>query len=350
MTSLTDMLTKFVNSNTASTSGSRTLPSNTITNPKEDLKGITTQSGIAYQGPTIPTTSSSPPKVVKRETKVTKYTVPPTNNGSTKDVQPPVVQVQPQVPNSKPVVAPVSAPKPNPKPSIPYPSRLNNQKIREKANNQIEKFYQIFQDLHFNISFADALILMPKFASTLKMLSLVDLGASINLMPLSVWKKLSLPELTPTCMTLELADRSISQPIGITEDVYVKVGKFQFHIDFIVVDFDANPRVLLILERSFLKTRRALIDVYEGELTLRVGKEAVTFNTDQTSRYSSNYDDNSVNRIDVIDMACKEYSQEVLGFSDVIASGNLTPYYDPIISTSSPTRTPDYARAHPSNM
>ncbi|GKB18675.1 hypothetical protein Tco_0852598 [Tanacetum coccineum] len=104
------------------------------------------------------------------ETEVTKDTVPPTNNGSTEDVQPPVVQVQPQVPNSEPVVAPVSAPKPNPKPSIPYPSRLNDQKIREKANNQIEKFYQIFQDLHFDISFADALILMPKFASTLKSL------------------------------------------------------------------------------------------------------------------------------------------------------------------------------------
>ncbi|GJS93224.1 reverse transcriptase domain-containing protein [Tanacetum coccineum] len=171
-------------------------------------------------------------------------------------------------------------------------------------------------------------------------LALADLGASINLMPLSVWKKLSLPELTPTCMTLELADRTISQPIGIAEDVYVKVGKFQFLADFVVVDFDADPRVPLILGRSFLKTGRALIDVYEGELTLRVGKEAVTFNLDQTSRYSSNYDDMTANRIDVIEMACEEYSQEVLGFSDVIASGNPTPYYDPIVSTSSPTLTP----------
>ncbi|GKA87176.1 reverse transcriptase domain-containing protein [Tanacetum coccineum] len=88
------------------------------------------------------------------------------------------------------------------------------------------------------------------------------------------------------------------------------------------------------------RTGRALIDVYEGELTLRVGKEAVTFNLDQTLRYSSNYDDMTANRIDVIEMACEEYSQEVLGFSDVIASGNPTPYYDPIVSTSSPTLTP----------
>ncbi|GJU05362.1 reverse transcriptase domain-containing protein [Tanacetum coccineum] len=343
-------------------SGSGTLPSNTITNPKVDLKGITTRSGVAYQGPTIPTTSS-PPKVVERETEVTKDT---------------------------PVVIPVSAPMPNLKPSIPYPLRRNDEKRREKANDQVEKFYKIFQDMSFEISLADALILMPKFASTLKALignkeklsemtitplkehcsavipnklpekhgdpgkflipcdfpgmeeclALADLDASINLMPLSVWKKLFLPELTLTCITLKLVDRSITKPIGIAEDVYLKVGKFKFPADFVVVDFDADSRVPLILGRSFLKTGRALIDVYEGELTLRVGKEAITFNLDQTSRYSSNYDEMTANRIDVIEMAYEEYSQEVLGFSDVIASGNPTPYYDPIVSTSSPTLTP----------
>ncbi|GJU04575.1 reverse transcriptase domain-containing protein [Tanacetum coccineum] len=243
---------------------------------------------------------------------------------------------------------------PNPKPSIPFPSRRNDERNPEKANNQKEKFYQIFQDMSFEISFADALILMPKFASTFKALignkeklgemartplnehcsavllkklpeklrdpgkflipcefpgmdeclALADLGASINLMPLSVWKKLSLLELTPTCMTLELADRLISQPIGIAKD-----------------------------------TSHALIDVYEGELTLRVDNKAVTFNLDQTSRYSANYNGMTANQIDVIELACEEYSQEVLGFSDVITSGNPTPY-DPIVSTSSPTLTP----------
>ncbi|GJY76609.1 reverse transcriptase domain-containing protein [Tanacetum coccineum] len=235
MTNLTDMFSKFVNSNTASTSGSGTLPSNTIINPKVDLKGITTQSCVAYQGPTIPTTSS-PPKVVERETEVTKDTVLPTNNRSTKDVQPPVVQVQSQIPNSEPVVDPISVSMPNPKLSITYPSRRNDEKRREKVNDQVEKFYKIFQDMSFEISLADALILMPKFASTLKALirnkeklsemartplnehcsvvilnklpeklrdpdkflipcdfprmdeclALADLGASINLMPLSV--------------------------------------------------------------------------------------------------------------------------------------------------------------------
>ncbi|GJT71876.1 hypothetical protein Tco_1031162 [Tanacetum coccineum] len=144
MTNLTDMLSKFVNSNTASTSGSGTLPSNTITNPKVDLKGITIGSGVAYQGPMIPTTSS-PPKVVEREPEVTKDTMLPTNNGSTKDVQPPVVQVQSQVSNSEPVVDPISAPMPNPKPSVPYPSRRNDEKRREKANDQVEKFTKSFK-------------------------------------------------------------------------------------------------------------------------------------------------------------------------------------------------------------
>nr|GEY46143.1 reverse transcriptase domain-containing protein [Tanacetum cinerariifolium] len=334
MTSLTNsnlelknMFGQFIKMNTASSSGPGTLPSNTITNPKEDLKGITTRSGNAYKGPMIPTTSS-PPKVVERETEVTKDTVPPTNNESTKNVQPL-------------------------KPSIPYLSRLHDQKIRDKANDQKEKFFKIFKDLDFNISFADALILMPKFGPTIKSLltkkdklfelartplnehcsvvllkklpkklgdpgkfliscdfsrmdeclALADLNASINLIPLSVWNKLSLPELSPTCMTLELTDRLISRPVGVAEDVFVKVGTFHFPDDFVVVDFDVDPRVLLILERSFLKTGRALIDVCEGELTL----------------------------------PCEEYSQEVLGLS---VSGNPTPSTKPIISNSSPTLTP----------
>nr|GEW95574.1 reverse transcriptase domain-containing protein [Tanacetum cinerariifolium] len=167
-----------------------------------------------------------------------------------------------------------------------------------------------------------------------------DIGASINLMPFSMWKRLSLPDLTPTCITLKLSGRSISRPVGVAEDVYVKVGSFHFPADFVVVDFDADPRVPLILGRSFLKTKRALIDVFEGELTIQVGKESITFNLDQTSRYSANYSDMTTKRIDVIDIACEEYSQEVLGFSDTISSGNPTPYYDPIISSTSPTLTP----------
>nr|GEZ59586.1 reverse transcriptase domain-containing protein [Tanacetum cinerariifolium] len=332
--------------------GSKTLPSNIVTNPKEDLKGITTRSGTAYQGPTILTTSSS--KVIERETEVTKDTVPPTNNGSTKHVQPPIVQIETPTFNYEPVVAPVSALKPNQKPSIPYLSRLHDQKLRDKANDQKGKFFKIFKDLAFNISFADALILMPKFGPTIKNLltnkdklfelartplnehcsavllkklpeklgdpdkflipcnfpgmdecfALADLVASINLMPLFLWNKLSLPKLTPTLMTLKLSGRSIFRPIGVAKDVFVKVGKFHFPANFVVVDFDADPQVPLILRRSFLKTERALIYVYVGELTIRVNNEVVTFNLDQTSRYSANYNCMTANQIDVIDMAC----------------------------------------------
>nr|GEX65428.1 reverse transcriptase domain-containing protein [Tanacetum cinerariifolium] len=175
---LKNMFGQFMKMNTVSSSGSGTLPSNTITNPKEDLKGITTRSGNVYQGPTIPNTFSSLPKVVERKTEVTKDTVPPINNESTKDVQPLIVQDENQIPNSKPIVAPVvepivapvSAPKPNQKPSIPYLSRLHDQKLRDKTNDQKDKFFKIFQDLDFNISFADALILMPKFGPTIKSL------------------------------------------------------------------------------------------------------------------------------------------------------------------------------------
>nr|GEV07019.1 reverse transcriptase domain-containing protein [Tanacetum cinerariifolium] len=328
LSNLTDLITKFMNSNRASTSSLGTLPSNIIANPRSDLKAITTRSAH------------------------------PTNNRSTKDVQPQDVQSKSPIltskpvtsPISEPVIAPVSAPKPNPKSLIPYPSRRNDERNREKANNQIEKFYQIFKDMSFEISFVDALILIPKFASTLKALignkeklsemartplnehcsvvllkklpkklgdlgkflipcdflgiteclALADLGASINLMPFFVWKRLSLLDLTATCMTLELADHSISHPVGVVEDVYVKVG----------------------------------------ELTLCVGKEAITFNLDQPSRYSANYSDMTAKRIDVIDMACEEYSQEVLDFFDVIASGNPTPYYDLIVSITSLTLTP----------
>nr|GEY59613.1 reverse transcriptase domain-containing protein [Tanacetum cinerariifolium] len=281
--------------------------------------------GVAYQGPQIPTSS----KVVKQGTKVTKDQVQTPSSQSTTPVQPLVAQLETQTLVSEPVVAP--------------------------------KFYKIFKDISFEISFTDALILIPKFASTLKALignkeklsemarasmnehcsavilkkfprklgdpgkflipceypiideclALADLGASINLMLLSVWEGLSLLELTLTWMTLELEDRLVSKPI----------------------DFEPDPRVPLILGRCFFKTGRALIDVYKGELTRRIGNEAITYNLDQTVRYSANYNQMTANKIDVI---YEMYSQEVLGFFDVTTSGNPTPYDDPIVSTTKP--------------
>ncbi|GKB79822.1 reverse transcriptase domain-containing protein [Tanacetum coccineum] len=371
------------NRNQASTSG--TLPSNTIPNPKGEMKEITTQSGVAYEGPSIPT-NPSPKKVVERETEETTNKEKNNFHGSTAQIPPPVTPIsipESDVPKTLLKTTPIpesDVPKSLPKPNIPYPSRRDDQKSRDKASNQMEKIFQIFQDLRFDISFADALLLMPRFAPTIKSLlmnkekllelakiplnencsamllkklpeklgdpgkflipcnfpgmdvchALADLGASINLMPLSFWKKLSLPELTPTRMTLELADRSITHPKGLAEDVYVKVGKFHFPTDFVVVDFEADPRVPLILGRSFLRTGRALIDVYGEEITLRVDNEAVTFNLDQTMRYSST-NDKSVNRIDIIDAVCEEYAPELLGFSNS-SGGNPTPTSEPFTS------------------
>ncbi|GJZ72145.1 putative reverse transcriptase domain-containing protein [Tanacetum coccineum] len=133
--------------------------------------------------------------------------------------------------------------------------------------------------------------------------ALADLGASINLMPLSIWKKLSLPELTPTRMTLELADRSITHPKGLAEDIFVKVGNFHFPTDFVVVDFEADPRVPLILGRSFLRTSRALIDVYEGELVLRDGNEQITFHVNGTSKHPQKHENESIK---MVNDACKD--------------------------------------------
>ncbi|GJX75348.1 reverse transcriptase domain-containing protein [Tanacetum coccineum] len=351
------------------------------------MKAITTRSGVAYEGPSIPT-NPSPKKVVERETEETTNKEQSNFQGSTAQIPPPVTPIsisEPDVPNTLPKTTPIlepDVPKNLPKPNIPYPSRLNQEKFREKALYQKEKIFQMFQDLRFDISFANALFLMPSFAPTIRNLlmnkekllelakiplnencsamllkklpeklgdpgkflipcnfsgmdvchALADLGASINLMPLSFWKKLSLPDLTPTRMTLELADRSITYPKGLAEDVYVKVGKFHFPTDFVVVDFEADPRVPLILGRSFLRIGHALIDVYREEITFRVDNEAVTFNLDQTTRYSFT-NDKSVNRIDIIDAVCKEYASELLGFSNNDSSGgNPTPTSDPFTS------------------
>ncbi|GJW62931.1 reverse transcriptase domain-containing protein [Tanacetum coccineum] len=227
------------------------------------MKAITTRSGVAYEGPLFPI-NPSPKKVVERETKETTDKEQTNFQGSTAQILPPVTPIlEPDVPKSLPKTTPIpepNVPKSLPKPNIPYPSRRDDQKSRDKASNQIEKIFQIFQDLRFDISFADALLLMPRFAPTIKSLLMNK-------------EKL-----------LELA----------------KIPKFHFPTDFVVVDFEADPRVPLILGRSFLRIGRALIDVYGEEITLRVDNEAVTFNLDQTTRYSST-NDKSVNRIDIID-------------------------------------------------
>ncbi|GJZ81988.1 reverse transcriptase domain-containing protein [Tanacetum coccineum] len=329
---------------------------NTIPNPKGEIKAITTRSGVAYEGPSIPT-NPSPKEVVGRETEETTDKEQTNFQGSTTQIPPLVIPIsipEPDVLKTLPkTILESDISKSLPKPNIPYPSRRDDQKSCDKASNQMEKIFQIFQDLRFDISFADALLLMPRFAPTIKsllinkekLLELAKIPLNENcsamlhkklpeklgvLASFLFHKKLSLPELTPTQMTLELADRLITYPKGLAKDIFVKVGKFHFPTDFVVVDFEADPRVPLILRRSFLRTGRALIDVYGEEITLQVDNEAVTFNLDQTMRYSST-NDKSVNRIDIIDAVCEEYALEFLGFSNYLG-GNPTPTSDPFTS------------------
>ncbi|GJX05111.1 reverse transcriptase domain-containing protein [Tanacetum coccineum] len=150
---------------------------------------------------------------------------------------------------------------------------------------------------------------------------------------------LGLPGLNDTKMVLELADRTISKPTGVAENVFVKVGKFYFLANFVVLDFIADPRVPLILGRPFLRTAHALIDVYEGEITLRHDDQSLTLKCGDTPSISYNNLE-SLKKVDLIDVTCEEYSQEVLDFSDSVAYGNPSPGYDPIVSNSFPTLTP----------
>nr|GEX19158.1 reverse transcriptase domain-containing protein [Tanacetum cinerariifolium] len=288
MTSLTtsnielkNMFGQFMKMNTASSSGTGSLPSNTVPNPRADLKAITTRSGVTLAGPSVSpppsmevdrepetitdqvltgstnnvlplvvhpspasTSTSSTPISFSKMPEVTKDTVQP----STENIQPPVAQTQ--VPIDEHVVSP------KPKPTIPYPSGC---KHLLDASVYLEK----------------AFFARPHFYE----------------------------------MIFELADQSITRPASVAEVVFVKLGKFHFLTDFVVVDYVVDPRVPLIFGRPFLRTRRALKDVYGEELTIRVDDEAVTFKVGQTSKYSYN-DAESINQIDAIDVACEEYVQE----------------------------------------
>nr|GEW92629.1 reverse transcriptase domain-containing protein [Tanacetum cinerariifolium] len=311
-----------------------------------DAKAITTQSGISYDGPPIP------PPVVEKEPEATKDT----ELSSTENIQPPSVQVHEK--DKEPVDNHFVASKT--KSNLPYPSRLAKEKLREKDDILAAKFMEIFRDLHFELSFADALVHMPKFAPMFKKLlnnkdklieltktplnenrfavvlkklpeklgdpgrflipcdfsefdnclSLADLGASINLMPLSIWEKLRLPTLNDTKMVLELTDRTISKPTGVAENVFVKVRKFYFPTDFVVLDFIADPRVPLILGRPFLSTAHAIIDVHEEEIILKHDKQSLTLKCADTP---SNFE--SLNKIDFIDAGESDfYSEEIENF------------------------------------
>nr|GEW25738.1 reverse transcriptase domain-containing protein [Tanacetum cinerariifolium] len=326
-------------------SSSSSLPSNTIPNPKGKAKVITTSSGMSYKEPPIP-----PPGVEQQEP--TEETTD-TELSSTEDIQPLLVQVEVQVdkPIEEPSVVILKA-----KANLPFPSRLQKEKLRETDEIIAAKFMEIFRDLHFELSFIDALVHMPKFAPMFKKLlnnkdklieltktplnencsavvlkklpeklgdpgrflipcdflefynclALADLGASINLMSLSIWKKLRLPTLNDTKMVLELADRTISKPTGVAENVFVKVGKFYFPADFVVFDFVADPR------RPFLSTAHAIINVHEREIIIRHDQQSLTI---QCCDIPSIKKVEQINKIDFIDAGRIDFeSKEIDNF------------------------------------
>ncbi|GJS82057.1 reverse transcriptase domain-containing protein [Tanacetum coccineum] len=232
-------------------------------------------------------------------------------------------------------------------PHIPYPSRMNQEK--QKVKDEVQMLKRLLSNKEKLLELANtplnencsAVILkkLPeklgdprKFLiscnfSKLKCKALADLGASINLMPLSVWRKLGLPELISTRMTLELANREICTPVGIARDVFVPVGKFTFSVDFVIVDYESDPRVPLILGRPFLQTARVLIDVYGEEMILRDGDERLTLNMrNDTSSYSNQPHKESINMIDIYNISYEEYLEDLFANEKITnhLSGNPT--------------------------
>nr|GEU56635.1 reverse transcriptase domain-containing protein [Tanacetum cinerariifolium] len=220
-----NMMASLLQMNTASTSGLGSLPSNIVANPKGELKAITTRSGLVINGPI---------KMLKA-------------------------------------------------------LLSNKEKLQELANTPLNENCSavILKKLPEKLR-DPRKFLIPYGFSELQYKALADLGASINLMPHSVWKKLGLLKLIPTCMTLELANRAICTPAGIARDIFVSVGKFAFPGDFVIVDYESDLRVPFILGRHFLQTAHALIDVHGEEMILHDSDERLTLNMrHDTSRYSN---------------------------------------------------------------
>ncbi|GJY65997.1 reverse transcriptase domain-containing protein [Tanacetum coccineum] len=344
------------------------------------MKAITTRSGLVLDGPSVP----MPPPFINPEEdeRVEETLTDPGLSEYTIKVPPPLVQKAKPTSLKNYVVHKRDPLHPN----IPYPSRMHQEKQQEKDEVQIHKFWQMFKQLHVNISLADALILIPKYQKMLKSIisnkekllelantplnencsavilkklpkklrdpgkflipcgfselkckALADLGASINLMTLSVWKKLGLPELISTRMTLELANWVICTLAGIARDVFVSVGKFTFPADFVIVDYESDPRVPIILVRPLLRTARALIDVHGEEMILHDGDERLILNMrHDTSSYSNKPQNGSINMIDIYNVSYEDYLEDL--FLTNHLSGNPTSISDLIVS-SSPTLT-----------
>ncbi|GJR85795.1 reverse transcriptase domain-containing protein [Tanacetum coccineum] len=334
------------------------LLSNTIPNPWEDLKVITTRSGVTLAGPLVPPPPFSSSKEVKRDLESTTDQV---LTESTTRVPSLVVQPSPASELPPALISSFVIPEQNPhQPPIPYPSRLNKEKLQDKSDIQIYSFLQMFKKLYFNIIFAEALAHMPKYAKIVKdlltnkekLLELANTPLNENYSTVLLKK---LPKklrdtgrfLIPcdfygleSCMALAGLDCCLSS--GIAEDVFVQVGKFTFPADFVVIDYDVDPHVPLILGRPFLRTTHALVDVHGEELTLQVGDEKLVFNVESTSKYPRKHGDESIHKIDILDITCEDKFHEVLNVQKSInqMSDSPTPSSDPMVASLSHSLTP----------
>ncbi|GJV01238.1 reverse transcriptase domain-containing protein [Tanacetum coccineum] len=385
MANVTSLLTSLCNNfkNSASTSNPGTLPSQTVTNPRQQINAITTRSGKTLEEPSIPLVPTPDVSISQNEPNLETSTekVQNPNLENTAHVPSPGEEdsIFMEIPNPKAKktvnveIQDLNSPRPNSYQSrLPYPERM---RVREhdKPSAQHSRFLKMFKQLRLEIGLKDALVEMPKFNKWLSSLlrnkekleeiaimtvnaecsaiimnkvpekledpgkflipcalqelnrtsALADSGASINLLPHSIYKKLELEALTPTRMTLELANRSITHPMGIAEDVVVRVDGFTFLADFVVVNFEPDPRVPIILGRPFLRTAKALIDLYEEKLTLRVGKEELVYYADKSEK---NKEKNFVHAISIIDFS----KNNLFSSSTTSHSDDPSPSFSPV--------------------
>ncbi|GJV94563.1 reverse transcriptase domain-containing protein [Tanacetum coccineum] len=307
MTNLTEMVFKFISSNTASSSNSSTLPSQTVTNLREHVNAITTQSGKTCKEPLTPlvptSVVSTPSKEPYQNPKTSMDKVQKPSSESTTQVPPPEdndsILIEIPKPKAKKTVQELNSPVPDLyQPKLPYPGRM---KVRERKINPVLTRAEKLEKIAITTVNAEcSAIILNKVPEKLedpgKFLipcalqeldrtnALADSRASINLLPHSIYKRLRFEALKPTQMTLELANCSVTHPMGIAEDVVVRVDGFTFLVDFVVVNFEPDPRVPIILGRPFLRTAKALIDLYEEKLTLRAGSDELVFYADKSEK------------------------------------------------------------------
>ncbi|XP_021839983.1 uncharacterized protein [Spinacia oleracea] len=180
-------------------------------------------------------------------------------------------------------------------PTLPFPHRMQ----KTKVDQQFGKFLAMVKNLEVTIPFTDLISQIPMNAKYLKELitkkrdiggvervALTEECASVSVIPLSIYKKLNMGELKCTTITLQMADHSIKYPLGVLEDVPVRVGKFYIPVDFVVLDIAEDNQIPIILGKPFLHTTGAVIDVKKGKLTLTVGDDKVTFSLSHVMKSS----------------------------------------------------------------